>query len=117
MGWYVAVIKKFTVFGGRASRREYWRFVLVDIIIGVVLGLVSRAASDPDIILVLYFLALFVFSLAVAVRRFHDIGISGWWLLLGLIPFAGGFILIALLTLPGNTAENRFGPVPAPAAV
>jgi uncharacterized membrane protein YhaH (DUF805 family) len=116
MDWYVAILKQFTVFAGRTSRREYWKFVLVNIIIGVVLAIVSNIIRDPGVIQTLFLLANVVFGLAVAIRRLHDADLSGWWALIGLIPILGAVALVILLILPGRPTENRYGPVPTPAA-
>jgi uncharacterized membrane protein YhaH (DUF805 family) len=116
MGWYLDVLKQFTVFTGRTLRRDYWMFVLVTFIIGFVLGLVTRAVGNEDIIFIPYFLAVVVFGLAAAVRRLHDVGLSGWWLLVGFVPFVGSVIVLILLAWRGKPTENRFGPVPTPIA-
>ena len=91
MNWYIEVLKKYAVFSGRARRREYWMFVLFNVIIAVVLTMIEGIA-DPDsessrsTLATLYGLAVLIPSLAVSVRRLHDTGRSGWWLLLALSP-------------------------------
>ncbi len=64
----------------------------------------SRVALD----LVLT-VAWLIFGLALAVRRLHDIDRSGWWLLIGFIPFVGGIVLLVFSLLPGTRGPNRFG--------
>ena len=89
MQWYLEVMKKYAVFSGRAQRKEYWMFFLFNIIISVAIGFVlgfiggvlgiGTALSNPASII--YSLAVFVPSIAVGVRRMHDLGRSGWWIL------------------------------------
>lgn len=86
---YKAVVfKKYAEFAGRAGRREFWMFVLANIIVGVVVGFFGRTLSS------LYSLLVLIPSLAVGARRLHDTGRSGWWQLLYFIPFVGWIVLI-----------------------
>jgi uncharacterized membrane protein YhaH (DUF805 family) len=93
---YVGVVKKYAVFEGRASRRELWMFVLANLIIGVVANIVSPTLG------MLYDLFVLIPSFALGARRLHDIGRSGWWLLIGLIPFIGAIILIIMFAQPSK---------------
>ncbi len=81
-------LSKYVDFNGVASRSEFWWFFLFQIVVVVVISLVSELIAD------IAALALFLPSLAVAVRRLHDTGRSGWWLLIGLIPIIGTIVLI-----------------------
>lgn len=113
MDYFLAVLKKYAVFSGRARRAEYWYFVLFNIIIGAVLGIISRVIGDDNNILAyIYSLALLIPGLAVEVRRLHDIGKSGWWIFISLIPLIGTIWLIVLLATDSNPGENKFGPNP-----
>jgi uncharacterized membrane protein YhaH (DUF805 family) len=113
MKWYLEVMRKYAVFDGRARRKEYWMFVLFNMLvaigIGFVLGFVGgilgigTTLSSPAS--VLYGLGVLVPSLAVAVRRMHDTGRSGWWIL---IPFAN----LVFLCIEGQAGENQYGPNP-----
>jgi uncharacterized membrane protein YhaH (DUF805 family) len=103
---YVSVLKQYTQFEGRARRSEFWKFTLVSIVIALVLDQVANILGT------LYGLAVLVPSLAVGARRLHDIGKSGWWLLIGLIPFVGGIILIVLTCLDSEAGSNKYGPNP-----
>ena len=91
MNWYIEVLKKYAVFSGRARRKEYWFFVLFNVIISLVLTVIDAAMGTYDetvgtgILSGVYLLAIFIPSLAVAVRRLHDTGRSGWWNLIILI--------------------------------
>ena len=111
MNWYIGVLKKYAVFTGRARRKEYWMFALVNTLIIVVL-----AASEAYLGIfgpsALYGLAVFVPSLAVNVRRLHDTDRSGWWVLIGLVPLVGAIVLIVFMVLDGTPGDNRFGPNP-----
>ena len=115
MNWYLEVLQKYAQFSGRARRMEYWMFALFNIIIVLALALVSvfleKAAEIAVILLVGYFLAIFIPGLAVAVRRLHDTGRNGLWLLLAFVPF-GGIVLLVFYLLPGESGENAYGPNP-----
>jgi uncharacterized membrane protein YhaH (DUF805 family)/phage shock protein A len=114
---YLQVIEKYAVFSGRSGRQEYWWFVLANYLVAVVLSiavtsLYSVTAINLSIISFLYFLVLMCPSLAVSIRRLHDIDRSGWWVLLGFIPILGSLALIVLHCLPGTAGENQYGPLP-----
>lgn len=111
MHWYVDVLKKYAVFTGRARRQEYWMFFLVNLIIAIVLSIIGRAIGTM-VISWIYSLALFLPGLGVAVRRLHDTGRSGWFVLIGLIPFIGWIILIVFLAQEGRPEPNEHGPNP-----
>jgi uncharacterized membrane protein YhaH (DUF805 family) len=94
---------KYATFSGRASRPEYWWWTLF-----VILGSVATAMVS-DLLSGLFSLAVLVPFLAVAARRLHDIGRSGWWQLVGFIPLLGWIVMIYWTVQPGE-GENRFGP-------
>ncbi|SRR3990167_4392471 len=118
MNWYLEVLKKYAVFTGRARRKEYWFFILFNIIVSIVLGfadgVMGTFSLDAGIGLLggLYSLAVLLPSIAVSVRRLHDIGRSGWWLLIALIPIIGAIVLIVFFVLDSNADENKFGANP-----
>lgn len=99
-------LKKYAEFGGRAGRPEFWWFALFTLIVGLVLGMVS------DILGMLVNLGLLLPSLAVGARRLHDIGKSGWFQLIWLIPFLGWAFMIYLLMQP-SVGPNQYGEGPA----
>jgi len=109
MEWYVKVLQNYTVFEGRARRKEYWMFVLVNLIISIAIGIVEAIISSGDILSGLYGLAVLIPSLAVGARRLHDIGKSGWWQLIALIPVVGWIILIVFFCTEGEAGENQYG--------
>ena len=111
MNYYLDVLKKYAVFSGRATRAEYWYFVLFNILIAIVLGVIAEMIKLP-IISIIYALAIIVPSLAVLVRRLHDIGKSGWWFFIELVPVIGFIWLIVLLATGGNSGANKYGADP-----
>lgn len=112
MEWYISVLKKYAVFQGRARRKEYWMFVLFNFIITFVLNLLSRFIGVFGILSGLYTLAVLIPSLAVCVRRLHDIGKSGWWLFIILVPLVGSILLIVWYCQDSQEGENAYGPCP-----
>jgi uncharacterized membrane protein YhaH (DUF805 family) len=118
MNWYLEVLKKYADFNGRARRKEYWMFFLFNIIITIVLVIVdgmlgtSAVPGALGLLGALYSLALLVPGIAVAVRRLHDTGRSGWWILIGLVPFVGFIVLIVFMVQDGTPGENQFGKNP-----
>jgi uncharacterized membrane protein YhaH (DUF805 family) len=102
---YLEVLKKYTVFTGRASRREYWMFILINLGIAVLLGIVDALLGAKGFISNAYSLAMFVPSIAAAIRRMHDTNRSGWWILLPIV----NIVFLAQDSQPG---DNRFGPNP-----
>lgn len=109
MDYYKDAIKKYIVFEGRASRKEFWMFVLISLIITILLSIIdsiigTSGMGSGGLLANLYTLAVFLPSLAIGVRRLHDTGRSGWWMLLGLIPVVGTIILIVLWIQEGKTA-------------
>jgi uncharacterized membrane protein YhaH (DUF805 family) len=105
MSWYLEVLKKYAVFSGRARRKEYWMFVLFSLIIAIVLGIIDRAVFNQQILGTIYALAVLIPSIAVGIRRMHDTGHSGWWLLLPIVN-----LIFAIQE--GNSGENQYGPNP-----
>lgn len=98
-------------FKGRATRKQYWLYVLFTFIAFLILGAVlSFFGKTGQIIFNLCQLAIFLPSLAILARRLHDTNKSAWWLLLNLVPFIGGLVLFVFAVLPSNEGENRFGP-------
>ncbi len=114
MSWYLAVLKKYAVFSGRARRKEYWMFFLFNIIIAIVIGIMSAVLETMALFALfsLYSLAIIIPGIAVFVRRLHDIGKSGWWFLIGFVPAIGGIILLVFMCLGGDEGENQYGPNP-----
>ncbi len=111
MNWYLEVLKKYVVFDGRARRTEYWMFALFNIIAAVVLMVVG-SIIHTQALYSLYVLGVLLPSIAVSIRRLHDTGRSGWWLLIGLVPLVGGLILLYFMILDSQAGSNEYGPYP-----
>ena len=142
MQWMILPFKRYFDFQGRSRRMEFWMFTLLNLIIVFVFAALSLGTGTPlgqmqdadpnnvtafygalfggtGILLVVWWLIAFIPSIAVAVRRFHDRDMTGWWYLgfmvLSLIPFIGFLAAIAfivVMALPGTPGPNRFGPSP-----
>ena len=118
MNWYLSAFKKYAVFTGRARRKEYWFFQLFNTLFLVaLLGVdaitgMMRAHAGIGLLSGLFGLATFLPSLGVLVRRLHDTGRSGWWILIGLVPFVGGIVLLVFMFLDSQPGNNQYGPNP-----
>ena len=108
---YTGVLKNYVGFQGRAGRAEFWQFALVNIVIGIVLGIVDLAIKS-QILGGLYDLAILLPSLAVLVRRLHDTDKSAWWLLLYIVIFVGWIVLLVFACLDSTPGANKYGPNP-----
>ena len=118
MSYYIAVLKKYADFSGRARRKEYWMFVLFNILFSFVAGFIdgffgtmSRNAT-LGIFGTVYTLLLLVPSLAVTARRLHDTGRSGWWILIALVPLLGAIVLLVFNVSDSDPGTNKYGPNP-----
>ena len=118
MNWYLQALKKYATFTGRARRREFWLFTLVNVLVVLALAFVDVLTGsfseqlEIGLLSGLYMLAVLVPSIAVTVRRLHDTDRSGWWVLLGFIPIIGGLVLLVFELLDSQPGTNRFGPNP-----
>lgn len=123
MQWYLTALRRYAEFGGRSCRREFWLFSLFNLLVLAGLNSLATIVGDYTFLSILataalatYILGALVPGWAVLVRRLHDMGRSGWWLLLLPVPLLGqlvGFPLLLLcLAWPGRRGENRFGPDP-----
>ena len=108
------VLKKYAEFNGRSRRKEYWMFVLFNLIISIALTSFERMlglGSDygTGFLSTIYSLGVLIPSIAVGIRRLHDIGKSGWWLLIVLVPVIGWIWIIVLLATDGHPGSNEYG--------
>jgi len=107
------VLQNYAKFEGRSGRPEYWWWVVAYLVAALVVGIVGQAAAAVSLLSNILALALFIPSIAVGVRRFHDIGKSGWWLLIGIIPIVGWIAVIYFAAQPSQ-GSNQFGEGPQP---
>ena len=118
MNWYLKVFRQYSDFKGRARRKEYFMFGVINAVFSIGCMLLSFGLSNwldsPAFIAiyVLYMLVSLLPSLAVSVRRMHDIGKSGWMLLVGFIPLVGSIWMIILLITDSDPQNNQYGPNP-----
>ena len=123
--YFLDTIKnKYAKFDGRATRSEYWYFILFYFIVSFIvilldifvvnpmLGATPEQAQQGGLLQIILALALLIPSIAVGVRRLHDIGKSGWWILVGLVPIIGALVLIYFYVLDSQVGENQYGPNP-----
>ena len=127
MEWMLMPLKRYADFSGRSRRKEYWMWILFQVILFTAVAIVGGFVfgfGDPAsaalgaaggtllILLGLLGLAFLIPNIAVTVRRFHDQDKSGWWFLLNFIPYIGGIIVLVFMCLEGTRGPNRFGPDP-----
>lgn len=113
MNWYLEVLRKYAVFSGRARRKEYWMFFLFNIIVAIVIGFVTGFVSAmlhispavATLISIIYSLGVLIPSISVSVRRMHDLGRSGWWIIVPIVN-------LVFLFLDSQPGENEYGPNP-----
>lgn len=113
MNWYLEVLKKYAVFDGRARRTEFWMFALFTFLITLALGIVEGVLfGDSSFLSGLYSLGVLLPSVGVGIRRLHDTGRSGWWLLITLIPILGTIVFIVFAVQEGEPGSNDYGANP-----
>lgn len=141
MYWFIDAFYKFAVFRGRSSRAAFWWFVLFGVLFNIVLGIgdslldTSKAfnlgSRLPQVLQAnvaemeelrqmltfgllesIYLLLLLIPGLALLIRRLHDVGRSGWWFWIGLVPFLGVAVLFIFTLLGSQTGTNKYGPNP-----
>ncbi|TCD00237.1 DUF805 domain-containing protein [Pedobacter psychroterrae] len=126
MEWYLKVLRNYSDFSSRSRRKEYWMFVLFNIIAAIIASIIDNILGTTfnvdfgghsqsmgyGYIYLLYNLIVLIPSLAVFVRRLHDVGKSGWFILIGLIPIVGAIWLIVLMCTDGQLTPNKWGPNP-----
>ena len=118
MNWYLKVLKNYTGFEGRARRKEYWMFFLINIIISIVLVIIDSKTGllnqevGYGLFSGIYTLGVLLPSIAVSMRRLHDTGRSGWWLLISFIPLIGIIVLFVFMVLDSHGEDNQYGSNP-----
>lgn len=123
MNYYLKCLRNYAVFNGRARRKEYWMFTLLNIIFAIFAMVIDHVLGTTitmhigvvpiglpyGYIYIFYCLAVFIPGLAVSVRRLHDIGKSGWFILINFIPIAGIIWYLVLLCTNGVAGTNKYG--------
>lgn len=119
MNWYVKCIKQYVDFNGRARRKEYWMFFLLNCVFAIVANLLDLIVipDGMDAFNLLYSLFVLLPGLAVGARRLHDIGKSGYWLLIGFVPIVGVILLLVWACKEGEKNTNSYGSDPKTAAL
>ncbi|WP_149828565.1 DUF805 domain-containing protein [Streptomyces tailanensis] len=111
MSWFFVVLKKYAVFSGRARRMEYWMFTLISSLIYFGVWALGRNI-DSEIPEFVFLAAFLVPSLAVTVRRLHDTGRTGWFVLISFIPCIGTIVMLVFTATEGERGQNKYGPNP-----
>lgn len=112
LDWFKKALRNYTNFSGRARRKEYWYFVLVQmglIIVAMILDAIIFN-SETGLFYIVVALGLFLPGLAVTIRRLHDTSRSGWWFLLSILPLIGSIILLVFLASDTKLETNQWGP-------
>lgn len=134
MEWMIMPLRKYARFTGRSRRKEYWMFLLFVIVVAIVLSILDAALglgggldhqadlgegaasasfnANGGVLTLIFYVAILIPSIAVAVRRLHDIDKSGWWILIGLVPLIGAIVLLVFYCTDGTRGPNRFGADP-----
>lgn len=114
MNYYTRVWQNYVNFNGRDSRKQYWMFALFNAIISFALSFVAGLIlGDFDFIVTgIYSLAILLPNIGLCIRRMHDIGKSGYWILLCFIPILGQIAFIVLCCMPSQQGENQYGSMP-----
>ena len=117
MNWYLEALRKYADFSGRSRRMEFWMFTLVSSLISIALIFIDFILMDTfgfevGVLNAIYSLATIIPTLAVTVRRFHDIDRSGLSILFLLIPLIGGIIFLVMMLQEGSHGRNQYGPNP-----
>lgn len=110
------VLENWKDFSGRARRREYWMYMLFLSICSIIIGIIGSIAGIPTILSFIFTLVTILPSIAVNVRRMHDIGKSGYWLFICFIPLIGSLWFLFLAVQDGQPGTNQYGANPKEAA-
>lgn len=110
MHWYTGALKRYSEFGGRAHRTEFWMFTLISFLLFMAAAIID-AMTTGWLLVVVYSLATLVPTLAIGARRLHDTGRSGWWQLVYIVPF-GFLVLLVFWVMDSQPGTNAHGPNP-----
>ena len=112
MKYWLECWKKYATFSGRARRKEYWMWILFNSLFAFGIGIVDGILQTEGILGMLYSLAILLPGWAVFTRRVHDIGKSGWWWLIGLVPVVGAIVLLVFMCRDSQPSDNEYGSSP-----
>lgn len=117
MSWYIHALKKYAIFSGRARRKEFWMFSILNLFFMLLIPCWAGQFETGEpffsvMLLVIYMLATLIPHMSVLIRRLHDSNKSGWFYLVSFIPFIGTFILFIFLCTKGTSGHNNYGPDP-----
>lgn len=112
MNYWLGCFKKYAEFSGRARRQEYWMFILFNMLVCFGLQIVDAILGTEGVLGAGYSLAALIPSWAVFTRRMHDIGKSGWWWLIGIVPLVGAIVLLIFLCQDSQPGDNAYGSNP-----
>lgn len=108
--YFINVLKtQYTDFKGRASRSQYWYYILCYFIVSIPFAIIDSVLFQTQILGLLLGLALIIPTIAIGVRRLHDLGKPGWWFLMVLIPIVGPIALLVLFCMKGEDKSNPYG--------
>ena len=110
----VKCFRECTNFKSRASRKEYWSFYLFNFVVALLLGFLAGLLK-MEWLLYVYGLVVLLPTISVSVRRLHDLGETGWWYLVNLVPFVGGLLFFIWMAFKGQPGENKWGKNPVEA--
>lgn len=117
MEFFIRAYKNYANFNGRDTRQQYWMFYLFYIIVYIVLSVIDSVVGADGLLGGIFALATLIPSIAIGTRRLHDIGKSGWWQLILLVPLIGAIILIVFFAKQGMIGDNQFGNDPRGAEI
>lgn len=122
INWFIRALKKYSDFKGRARRKEYWWFILINVLIIIALATVESVCNISQIELAMhlnigllngtYMLIMLCPTLAVTTRRLHDTNRSGWWQLIYLLPIIGAFVIFIHVLEDSKPGDNYYGKNP-----
>ena len=118
MEWFTEALKKYAVFSGRSRRKEYWYFVLFTVLISIALSIIDgltgtyESSAGVGLLSGIFSLGILIPSIAVSVRRLHDIDRTGWWILISLVPIIGWIVLLVFHVQDSTPSTNRYGSNP-----
>ena len=112
MDAFLSAFRQFADFNGRTSRKTYWTYIIITVVLSIIVRLTDTHMSHPGILSLIFLLIFILPTLSMSVRRLHDTNRKGWWVLLALIPVVGPLTLIFFKASKGDTNSNRFGPAP-----